>query len=85
MKSDYADVAKENAAKLLAKVAARRLPPPEERRHIREKVGLTRAEMAEALGVDAVSILRWEHGAVPRRGHVEAYARLLEELDRADS
>jgi len=54
---------------LLERVRARRkLPPPAERRRIREAAGVSQREMAKALGTSWTSIQRWENGSRPR-GH----------------
>ena len=67
---------------LLERVRARRkLPPPAERRRIREAAGVSQREMAKALGTSWTSIQRWENGSRPR-GQEAAYARLLEALRR---
>ena len=67
---------------LLERVQARRrLPPPTERRRIRERAGVSLRDLAAAVGVSHATIRNWEAGATPRE-HRAAYARLLEELDR---
>ena len=59
------------------------VPPVELRRLLRERVGLTQAELGRALGVDAATISRWEAGLRSPRGQSRgAYARLLERLAR---
>ncbi len=61
----------------------RQLPPPAARRQLRERLGLTQEDIAEALGVDRASISRYEAGArVPRGPIAEAYIELLERLAR---
>jgi DNA-binding transcriptional regulator YiaG len=42
--------------------AKRDLPPPKERRRLREGAGLSIREFAHALGVSATSVARWETG-----------------------
>lgn len=70
-----------SAARVLA---AKRLPPPDERRAIRENAGLTKAEMALILDVLAVTLGRWEKGICrPQLRHALAYAQLLNELRQA--
>ncbi len=71
------------AEELLASVRARQLPPPGERRNIRQRAGLTLRQVAEAVGVDAVSVMRWEQGSTPRPSRAPAYKQLLIDLDRA--
>ena len=39
------------------------LPPPEERRHIREAAGLTQQKLADVLFVSRYTIGRWERPA----------------------
>jgi DNA-binding transcriptional regulator YiaG len=69
---------------LLARVRSRRkLPPPNERRQIRRKANVSLRELAAALGVSHMAIVRWEEGAQPADpAHVAAYRRLLDELRR---
>lgn len=58
-----------------------RLPPPARRRAIRQaaNVGLTRA--ASRLGVDAMTLSRWERGLhEPRTRYIAAYLQLLADL-----
>ncbi|MFI9460933.1 telomere-associated protein Tap [Streptomyces xiamenensis] len=57
------------------------LPPPAERRRLREAAGLTRQQVAGALDVSWQAVAAWESGrAVPRPPKRAAYARLLERL-----
>ncbi|NEC91740.1 helix-turn-helix transcriptional regulator [Streptomyces sp. SID12501] len=57
------------------------LPLPAERVRLREAAGLTRAALAQALGVRVPSIEAWEAGrAEPKGERREAYRRLLEGL-----
>jgi transcriptional regulator with XRE-family HTH domain len=57
------------------------LPPPAVRARLRRADGLTQAQVAEALGVTRVQVLRWENGqAEPRAPHRAAYARLMKGL-----
>ena len=67
---------------LLARLRTRRrLPPPAERRRIREDAGVSVRQMAAALGVSPMAPVRWEQGATPRDPeHTREYAQLLEEL-----
>jgi DNA-binding transcriptional regulator YiaG len=61
-----------------------RLPPPAERRALREQVGLSRARVAAALDVAQETVKHWESGdSVPRRSNLRAYAALLDQLRAA--
>jgi DNA-binding transcriptional regulator YiaG len=66
---------------LVARVREGRLPPPEQRRDIRASAGVSLREMAAALGVTPMTVLRWERGEVrPATGNAVAYRRLLHAL-----
>ncbi|MFE8950406.1 telomere-associated protein Tap [Streptomyces sp. NPDC007856] len=57
------------------------LPPPAERRRLRQAHALTLDEVAAALGVRRATIGDWESGKTePRPPQREAYARLLKQL-----
>jgi DNA-binding XRE family transcriptional regulator len=59
----------------------RGLPSPEIARLLRRNAGLSRAEVAELLGVSRWSVMRWEEGtSSPTPRVAPAYARLLERL-----
>jgi transcriptional regulator with XRE-family HTH domain len=59
----------------------RELPDPAIRRLIRERAGLTQSEVAQVLGVDRVTVTRWESGQrTPLRRTGAAYCLLLERL-----
>ena len=59
----------------------RRLPPPDMRRLIRTRAGLSQEAAARLVGVDRASIARWELGArEPRDAHLRDYAALLDRL-----
>lgn len=63
-----------------------RLPVPAIRQAIRLKADVPQDRMAQELGVHRVTFLRWENGdRTPRGAHLEAYSRLLHELDEATS
>jgi transcriptional regulator with XRE-family HTH domain len=63
--------------------AARRLPEPEEARFLRRAAGLTQRQIADELGVSALTVTRWEAGTHrPQPRHRAAYARVLDELRR---
>ncbi|MFZ3568630.1 helix-turn-helix domain-containing protein [Streptomyces sp. BH097] len=60
------------------------LPPPKERRRLREDGSLSRDEVAERIGVTRETVRRWEAGRTTPKGQKrEAYARLLAELAAA--
>ncbi|WP_031034943.1 helix-turn-helix domain-containing protein [Streptomyces sp. NRRL F-5650] len=57
------------------------LPPPKERRHLRETAALTQAQLGERVGVAPGTVRAWESGRTNPRGRKrEAYAKLLETL-----
>ncbi|MGB9994847.1 helix-turn-helix domain-containing protein [Streptomyces pseudogriseolus] len=57
------------------------LPPPTERRRLREACALTRAQLAERLGVRPDTVRSWESGrSTPRGRNRVAYAELLSAL-----
>ncbi|MFF4393277.1 helix-turn-helix transcriptional regulator [Streptomyces sp. NPDC001552] len=57
------------------------LPTLKARRQLRLAAGLTQAEVAEAIGVKRLAIVRWEAGAAqPHRGNRLAYAHFLRRL-----
>ncbi|CAL9610551.1 hypothetical protein SUDANB6_05641 [Streptomyces sp. enrichment culture] len=57
------------------------LPPPEERRRLRQAHALTLDEVATALDVRRATVSGWESGKTePRPPEREAYARLLKQL-----
>ena len=57
------------------------LPPPEEARRIRERVGMKQAELAAILGLNAFTIHRWENGKnLPTGENAKHYKELLDRL-----
>jgi len=59
----------------------RRLPAPDLRRHLRERAGISQADVARALGVARPTISRWEAGArSPRGSDLLRYVDLLDRL-----
>lgn len=64
---------------LLAEVKLRRrLPGPALARQIRLNAGLSQARLARELGVQRVTVARWESGQRRPRGEIAArYAQLL--------
>ena len=67
---------------LLELKRATRLPPPSERRAIRERAGVSRRQLARELGVSDAAVAWWEDpcGFTPRPAKALAYRRLLDEL-----
>ncbi|MFE9772518.1 helix-turn-helix domain-containing protein [Streptomyces sp. NPDC005931] len=60
------------------------LPPPEERRRLREAATLTHAQLAARVGVGHETVRAWESGRTAPQGRKgEAYAKLLASLARA--
>ncbi|MFD3835010.1 sigma factor-like helix-turn-helix DNA-binding protein [Streptomyces sp. NPDC058642] len=61
------------------------LPPPEERRRLREAGSLTQAQVAVRVGASRETVRAWESGRTNPRGRKrEAYAKLLDSLAEAD-
>jgi DNA-binding transcriptional regulator YiaG len=61
--------------------AARRLPSPAGAKAIRLGVGVTQQQLADELGVDRVTVARWESGERTPRGELRLrYVALLEKL-----
>ncbi len=59
----------------------RSLPTPRMRQHLREQAGLTRRQIAEALGVTPTTVGRWEKGnRNPRGDDFNNYLEVLERL-----
>ncbi|MEV6617853.1 helix-turn-helix domain-containing protein [Streptomyces sp. NPDC051051] len=57
------------------------LPPPKERRRLRERGSLTQAQLAARLGVSRETVRAWETGrSTPSGLERESYAKLLAEL-----
>ncbi|MFJ9628769.1 helix-turn-helix domain-containing protein [Streptomyces sp. NPDC101175] len=57
------------------------LPPPKERRRLREAASLTQAQLATRVGVSRETVRAWETGRTTPRGRKrEAYAKLLDDL-----
>lgn len=58
-----------------------RLPAPAVRRQLRETVGLTQQDVADALGVTRACVAYWEMGRrTPRRENAGRYLALLNRL-----
>ncbi|MBK3582089.1 helix-turn-helix domain-containing protein, partial [Streptomyces sp. MBT65] len=59
------------------------LPPPKERRRLREAGSLTQAQVAARMGVSRETVRSWETGRTTPRGRKrEAYATLLTSLSK---
>ena len=59
------------------------LPPPKERRRLREACSLTQDQVAERVGVSRETVRAWESGrTTPRGRRREAYAQLLRWLEK---
>ncbi|WP_033338946.1 helix-turn-helix domain-containing protein [Catenuloplanes japonicus] len=66
---------------LVETIRATRLPPPSECRAIRQRSGATLAEVAAEVGVDPMTISRWERGLnKPNRARAITYRHLLDAL-----
>lgn len=66
---------------LIEHICACRLPSPAERRAIRRAARVSLSQVAEVLGVDIMTVSRWERGLhEPRARYVPAYQRLLDAL-----
>lgn len=62
------------------------LPSPAARRQLRESLGLTQGDFADALGVSRTCISLWERGErYPRPAQRERYLALLSGLTRVGS
>lgn len=68
---------------LLERKRATWLPPPHKRREIRERVKVSRRELAAELGVSCQAVAWWEDpkGFNPRPRVAIAYRKLLEQLE----
>jgi transcriptional regulator with XRE-family HTH domain len=55
------------------------LPTAELRKHYRKRMGLSRQQTADQLGVSSRQILRWENGGTPNPHNHRNYAALLQE------
>ncbi|MCY0946980.1 helix-turn-helix transcriptional regulator [Streptomyces antarcticus] len=57
------------------------LPPPRVRSQLRLAANLTQQEIADAVGVKRLAVVRWELGkSTPRRPQRQAYIHLLKRL-----
>jgi DNA-binding transcriptional regulator YiaG len=73
-----------NLAPLLQKAESQpTLPPPSDRRRIRECAGVSQHDIAVTVGVDRATVSRWEAGLLtPQGGHLSNYSLVLGELER---
>jgi len=79
-----ANTRQEKSAALAERVRAAQLPPPDARISIRKEARATLRDFADALGVAATTVQRWERGEVePRLDQAAAYAQLLTEVQSA--
>jgi DNA-binding transcriptional regulator YiaG len=77
-------LASPDGASLAERVRAAQLPTPANRRRIRQRAKVSLRQIAEPIGVTAMTVLRWERGeVVPKLEHAAAYRQLLEELEAA--
>lgn len=78
----YASSVMDSPKALVVETRLRRsLPPPAQRRRIRELAGHTQERVAAALGVSRVTVGRWEAGVrLPRGQQLRRYALLLDQL-----
>lgn len=61
------------------------LPPPPNRRALRDAAGLTLQEVATAVGVTPAAVWQWENGhRNPNGKHLDAYLDALRALDPAN-
>lgn len=51
---------------------------PEEMKHRREGLGLSQSAFAEALGVDVMTVSRWERGVYPIPKHIALAVEAIE-------
>ena len=67
-------------------IASSPLPPPTERRRLREAGALTQDQVAARLGIAGKTVASWESGRTTPRGRKRAaYLALLAELSRAEA
>lgn len=52
---------------------------------IRERLGLSRADLANEAGVDVSTVCRWENGGIPARGPARAFLERLSRQSEAQS
>lgn len=73
---------REGVASLIDRLRANRLPPPAERRAIRRRAKVSLDDVAGVLGVQKMTVSRWERGErEPWPRHRAAYICLLKALE----
>jgi len=84
MTSDVSAVV--DSLSLVERLRLAQLPPPGERRAIREGAGATLREIAAEVGVSTAAVQRWESGdRGMRREHAIAYRRVLDQLREVEA
>lgn len=74
----------EASAALVGLVRAAKLPPPAERKRIRQAAGLSLQRMADALCVSPVAVFNWENDKDgPSLENAARYRALLDQLAEA--
>jgi DNA-binding transcriptional regulator YiaG len=77
----YRSAIPDSIGTLVDEVRAARLPSPATCRRIREEAGVSIRDAAQALGVDPLTVIRWELSRTrPRREHAQAWRALLDAL-----
>ncbi len=75
----------EEVVDLIRRLRANRLPPPDERRAIRCRARASLKDIAQVLGVQVMTVSRWERGIrEPWPKHRAAYICLLNALADVD-
>lgn len=60
------------------------LPPPAERKAIREAYGVSQGEVAQVLNVSRLTVSQWERGQTePKPEHARKYADLLTQMKQS--
>lgn len=68
---------------LRQKRAPVRLPPPGERKRIRNEYGVSQGDVAAVLGVSRLTVSMWERGETdPKPDHAQKYAELLDQMQQ---
>jgi DNA-binding transcriptional regulator YiaG len=56
------------------------LMPPDEIRSLRERIGLTQADLADVLRVSELKVSRWETGRTVQSATIDALLRLIRDV-----